>query len=323
MRKLLPWLALLVLLLSGCGDKSYVCRDFLLNTEVSVTVYRPGDRAAALDALELCEGYERVFSRTDPESELYRLNHREVSAVSPELAHVISLGLDYARRSNGAFDITMGGVSELWDFTSQDPAVPDSALIVERLPHTGWENVSVEGDTVTFSDPETALDLGGIAKGYIADRMADLLRQRGVSSAVISLGGNLYCLGKKPDGSPFQVGIQYPFEDRSQVIGGLPAADRSVVTSGLYERCFTKDGRLYHHILDPGTGWPAESGLLAVSIVSGRSVDGDALSTACFVLGLEDGMALIEATRDTEAVFITEDLQLHLSSGLEGVFYAS
>ena len=321
MRKLFPWLALLALLLSGCGGSSYIYQDFLLNTEVSVTVYRYGDRAAAQEALELCGSYEKIFSRTDPDSELYRLNRREISTVSPELAQVISLGLDYARRSGGAFDISMGGVSELWDFTAPAPQIPASEEVAERLAHTGWETVTVDGDTVSFADPETILDLGGIAKGYIADRMADYLREQGVASATISLGGNIYCLGKKLDGSPFQIGIQYPYEERNQVIGGLPASDQSVVTSGLYERCFTANGKLYHHILDPNTGWPVENGLLAVSIVSGRSVDGDALSTACFVLGLEEGMALIETTEGAEAVFITEDFQLHLSSGLEGIFY--
>ena len=321
MRKLFTCLLLLALTLTGCGGKSYVCQDFLLDTEVSVTVYRSGDRAAAQESLELCGSYEKVFSRTDPDSELYRLNHRETAEVSPELAQVISLGLDYARRSNGAFDITMGGVSELWGFAAPEPQVPDFSQVAERLAHAGWEKVTVDGNAVSFADPETVIDLGAIAKGYIADRMADFLRERGVSSAVISLGGNLYCLGKKTDGSDFQVGIQYPYEERNQVIGGLPVSDQSVVTSGLYERCFMVDGTLYHHILDPETGWPVENGLLAVSIVSGKSVDADALSTACFVLGLEEGMAFIEATEDAEAVFITEDLQLHLSSGLEGVFY--
>ena len=321
MRKVAPYLLLLALLLSGCGSQKYVYQDFLLNTEVSVTVYRRGDQAAAQEALELCRAYEKIFSRTDPDSELYRLNSRETGSVSLELAQVISLGLDYARRSGGAFDITMGGVTSLWDFTAGDPQVPDPGEVAERLSHTGWETVTVEGNAVSFADPETVIDLGGIAKGYIADRLADCLRSEGVSSAVISLGGNIYCLGRKPDGSDFQVGVQYPYEERNQVIGGLPASDQSVVTSGLYERCFTVDGVLYHHILSPETGWPVKNGLLAVSIVSERSVDGDALSTACFVLGLEKGMALVEDTEDVEAVFITDDFQLHLSSGLEGVFY--
>lgn len=321
MRKLLFCLLPLCLLLTGCGSNPRTQRDFILNTEVYVTVYRARDEAAASEAMALCRDYEKVFSRTDPDSELYRLNSRETNTVSDELAQVIALGLDYARLTGGAFDIAMGSVTALWDFTAEEPQVPDSGAVAEAMAHAGWEKVRLEGNTVIFSDPETTLDLGGIAKGYIADRMAELLAEKGVSSAIISLGGNLYCLGTKPDGSDFQVGIQYPYQERNETIGGLGVHDRSVVTSGLYERCFTADGRLYHHILDPETGWPVENGLLAVSIVSGRSVDGDALSTACFVLGLEDGLALIEETEGVEAVFITADFQLHLSTGLEGLFY--
>ncbi len=320
MRQLIPCILLLSLLLTGCEKEPAVQNAFLLDTEVSVTIY-DGPEAAAQGAIDLCRDYEAVFSRTDSASELFRLNHREISQVSPELAQVIALGLEYARLSGGAFDITMGGVSELWDFCTESPQVPGQDDVAERLACAGWETVHVEGTAVMFDHPGTVIDLGGIAKGYIADRMAEYLRSEGVSSATISLGGNLYCLGRKPDGSAFQVGVQYPYQARNTVIGGLPAADQSVVTSGLYERCFTVGVNLYHHILDPTTGWPVDNGLLAVSIVSERSVDGDALSTACFVLGLGDGMALVEALDGVEAIFITDDFQIHLSSGLDGVFY--
>lgn len=320
MRKILPWL-LLALLLTGCQTKPLTQRDFILNTEVYVTVYRHKDQKAAESALKLCREYEKVFSRTDPESELHHLNSRRISQVSDELAQVIALGLDYAQLSDGAFDITMGGITNLWDFTTDTPSLPDAAAVDKALSHSGWEGVAVEGNTVIFRDDATILDLGAIAKGYIADRMAEHLAQQGVSSAIISLGGNIYSLGQKPDGSDFQVGIQYPYEERNTTLGGLPASNKSVVTSGLYERCFTLNGKLYHHILDPKTGWPVENDLLAVSIVSQRSVDGDALSTACFVLGLEEGMDLIESLEDIEAIFVTADFQYHLSPGLVGVFY--
>ena len=153
--------------------------------------------------------------------------------------------------------------------------------------------------------------------------MAAYLREEGVASAIIDLGGNLYCLGTKPGGQPFQVGIQYPYEDRQTVIGSLPAEDLSVVTSGVYERCFTVDGTLYHHILDTATGYPVENDLLSVTIVSGASVDGDALSTACFALGREAGTALIESRENVEAIFITDDFAIHITSGLEGVFQSA
>ena len=323
MRKLLPAIVLLSLLLSGCGNRQPVVREaFLLDTFVSVTLY-DGSEETAQGALDLCRRYEAVFSRTDPDSELCRLNCREISQVSDELAEVIALGLDYARLTDGAFDITAGSVTSLWDFSAETPQVPDPAAVAEGLTHVGWERVSLTGNTVGFSDPETVIDLGGIAKGYIADRMADYLREEGVASAIIDLGGNLYCLGTKPGGQPFQVGVQYPYEDRQTVIGSLPAEDLSVVTSGVYERCFTVDGTLYHHILDTATGYPVENDLLSVTIVSGASVDGDALSTACFALGREAGTALIESRENVEAIFITDDFAVHITSGLEGVFQSA
>ena len=323
MRKLLPAIVLLSLLLSGCGNRQPVVREaFLLDTFVSVTLY-DGSEETAQGALDLCRRYEAVFSRTDPDSELCRLNCREISQVSDELAEVIALGLDYARLTDGAFDITAGSVTSLWDFSAETPQVPDPAAVAEGLTHVGWEKVSLTGNTVVFSDPETIIDLGGIAKGYIADRMAAYLREEGVASAIIDLGGNLYCLGTKPGGQPFQVGIQYPYEDRQTVIGSLPAEDLSVVTSGVYERCFTVDGTLYHHILDTATGYPVENDLLSVTIVSGASVDGDALSTACFALGREAGTALIESRENVEAIFITDDFAVHITSGLEGVFQSA
>ena len=323
MRKLLPCILLLALLLSGCGEPQPLVReDFLLDTFVSVTLY-DGSEEQAQGALDLCRSYENIFSRTAPDSELYRLNHREISQVSDDLAEVIALGLDYAQLTGGAFDITTGSITSLWDFASDTPQVPDPAAVKEGLAHVGWEKVALNGNTVTFSDPETIIDLGGIAKGYIADRMAEYLRGEGVTSAIIDLGGNLYCLGTKPGGQPFQVGIQYPYEDRQTVIGSLPAEDLSVVTSGVYERCFTVDGKLYHHILDTTTGYPVENDLLSVTIISDASVDGDALSTSCFALGMEAGMSLIENLEGVEAIFITNDFATHITSGLEGVFQSA
>ena len=173
----------------------------------------------------------------------------------------------------------------------------------------------MEGNTVTFADPETVIDLGGVAKGYIADRLADFLRGEGVTSAIIDLGGNLYCLGSRPGGEPFQVGIQYPYEERQTTIGGLPAENLSVVTSGLYERSFTLDGRLYHHILDPDTGWPVENDLLAVSIVSERSVDGDALSTPASCWDWRRGWIWWRTPKGWRRCSSPAIFRVHLSSG--------
>lgn len=312
----------LAVLVSGCQRQPVTERGFLLDTIVSVTVYR-GPTNAAKGALALCGEYETVFSRTNPDSELYKLNHRETDTPPPELLDVICLGLEYGERTNGAFSVTMGAVSGLWDFHAEKPSLPDAEEVAKKTASAGREAVTVQDGRVFFQNPDVELDLGGIAKGYIAGQLAAYLQEQGVTSALIDLGGNLYCLGSREDGTPFQIGVQYPYEDRNVVIGGLPAENLSVITSGVYERGFVLDGTVYHHILNPATGWPVENELLAVTITSKTPVVGDILSTACFVLGLEHGLALVEEIPEAEAVFITKDFQIHLSSGLEGVFYAT
>lgn len=316
--------ACLAAVLGGCGKRKTepVSRSgFLLNTFVTVTLYDTEDERILDGCMDLCRDYEGMLSRTVETSEVYRINHREPGTremeVSEETAEVIEKGLYYSRISDGAFDITVEPLSSLWDFTAQDPQVPDEESIRENLPKVGYEKISVSGNKILFSDDETCIDLGAIAKGYIADRMKDYLEEQGVRSAIINLGGNVLCIGKNTDGNPFRIGIQRPYGDYSETVGLVEAEDLSVVSSGVYERHFEKDGVNYHHILDPKTGYPYENGLTAVTILSSRSVDGDGLSTACFSLGLEKGMELLDSIDGVCGGFITDDGELHCSQGME------
>lgn len=161
------------------------------------------------------------------------------------------------------------------------------------------------------------LDLGAIAKGYIADKIKEFLMEKGVKSAIINLGGNVLCIGGKPDKAPFNIGIQKPFADRKETIAVMELSDKSIVSSGIYERFFERDGNFYHHILNPKTGYPYDNSLVAVTIISDKSVDGDGLSTSCFALGLEEGMKLINSIENVHAVFITDDYKPHFSDGFE------
>ncbi|HIX51987.1 MAG TPA: FAD:protein FMN transferase [Candidatus Lachnoclostridium stercoripullorum] len=312
-----------VLAAGGCGRRQAepVSRsDFLLNTFVTVTLYDSEDEAILDGCLELCSHYEDLLSRTKEDSEIFRLNHREPGTremeVSAETAEVIERGLYYSRLSGGAFDITVEPLSSLWDFTAAEPELPDPEMIRENLPKVGYERVSVSGNTIVFADDETRIDLGAIAKGYIADKMKEYLLEQGVESAIINLGGNVLCVGGYGE-EPFRIGIQRPYADRSETVGVLEIRDLSAVSSGVYERHFEKDGVNYHHILDPKTGYPYENGLTAVTIVSEKSVDGDGLSTTCFSLGLERGMELVNSLEHVWAVFITDDGELHYSDGME------
>ncbi len=292
---------------------------FLLNTFVSVTLYDSQDESLLEGSLELCRQYEELFSTTIETSEISRINDRDpeetVITVSEETAKLIQKGLDYGELTGGAFDITIEPVSSLWDFSGSDAALPDAEALEEAVRRVDYRTVHVDGDQVILDSPDTAIDLGAIAKGYIADRIKDYLLENGVRSATINLGGNVLCVGTRPDGTPFRIGLQMPFADRNETIAILNIDDLSVVTSGVYERYFTLDGVTYHHLLNPEDGCPYQNGLLAVTVVSPLSVDGDALSTSCFALGLEKGMELAESMDGVYAYFITDDYEIHYSEG--------
>lgn len=293
--------------------------DFKLNTVVTITVYDSHKEKLLEQAMELCDYYESLFSRTFSSSELYQLNHKTLPSkdgfynISPDTANVIQKGLEYSRLSSGAFDISIEPVSSLWDFTSKEHYLPSPIDIKRALPLVNYENITLKNNQVHFANENMGLDLGAIAKGYIADKIKEFLMNNGVTSGIINLGGNVLCIGKRPDGHPFSVGIQDPFQERNETILQIPVTDQSLVSSGVYERSFEKDGVLYHHILDPKTGYPFHNGLVSVTILSNASVDGDGLSTTCFSLGLKKGMELINSIPNVEALFITEDHTLHYS----------
>ena len=296
---------------------------FKLNTVVTLTLYDSTDEELLQEAMDLCDDYEQLFSRTLETSELYQLNHgtlpnqEHAYTISSDTAELISKGLEYGELSKGAFDITIGPVSSLWDFTSEQKKVPKKEELDAALPLVNYQDVQISQEQVTFAKEGMMLDLGAIAKGYIADKIKEFLLEHEVKSATINLGGNVLCVGEKPDGMPFRIGIQKPFADRSETIAVMDIADKSVVSSGIYERYFEQDGTFYHHILNPATGMPYDNHLVSVTIISDKSVDGDGLSTSCFALGLEKGMELVNSLPDVQAVFITDDYQMHYSDGFE------
>ena len=309
-------------IISSCSRNTHPTSvsGFKLNTYITITVYDKVDPAILERCLSICDTYENMFSRTITDSTLSQLNNHNTTTVPDDLGRIIEYGLNSAKISNGSFDITIGSVSSLWDFTSENPSVPDKDAIKQSLPYVGYKNVSLQKNndasgTWTVLIPEgTIIDLGAVAKGYIADRLKEYLISSGVKSAIINLGGNILCVGSKPDRSDFSIGVKKPFSE-SEVMATLKINGKSVVSSGIYERCFTSDGILYHHILNPFTGYPYNNSLTSVTIISDSSVDGDCLSTTCFTLGLDKGMELIEQTEGTEAIFVTSDGSMHYSSG--------
>lgn len=293
---------------------------FKLNTFAQIDSYSGIPKKTLNEALNLCDYYENIFSRTKEDSELSRVNSNQTTDISKELYELISAGLEYAALSNGAFDITIGSVSKLWDFTAESPKVPDSGQIAEALTHVDYTSVSVSdnGDgTYSISKPDDViLDLGAVAKGYIADKIKDFLEENGVKHAIINLGGNVLCIGKKTNTDNFGIGVRKPFAANNEVLVALSIDDSSVVSSGNYERYFyADDGTFYHHILNPATGYSYDNDLSDVTILSKDSLTGDCLSTTCFCLGLDDGMKLIESLDGIEAIFVTNEGEIHYSSG--------
>nr|WP_162156370.1 FAD:protein FMN transferase [[Eubacterium] cellulosolvens] len=240
---------------------------------------------------ELCEEMESTLSAQKEGSELYRLNHRSEQAVevSEPLADCIRRGLEFCELSEGAFDITILPVRELWDFETEDhvSAVPKEEEIKRELERVDYRKVHIDGQTVTFDAADTMIDLGGIAKGYISERLRKYLKGEGCTSAMINLGGNVSALGTKPGGKSWVVGIQKPFSDRGEILTTVEAEDQAVISSGIYERYFRANGQFYHHILDPKTGYPAETDLNQVTIIGGDDTACDALATIGIVLGRE------------------------------------
>ena len=247
-----------------------------------------------LDAVvERCQGFEQTLSRTLPSSDVGRINAAGgvPVEVASETADLVSRALDYCKASDGLFDITIGAVSSLWDF--KQGVVPTDEQIAEALPHVGYGCVQVSGQRVTLTDPQAKLDLGGIAKGYVADVLVAQLEDAGVTSGYVNLGGNVKVLGTKPDGTAWRVGVRDPHPEarESDSIARVTLEGGSVVTSGLYERRFEKDGKSYWHILDPRTGYPAQSDLVSATVVSEQSIDGDGYTKPLFMMGRERALS--------------------------------
>ncbi|MDY2679348.1 MAG: FAD:protein FMN transferase [Lentihominibacter sp.] len=325
--------AVIIIPQTGCGGKEPVSgSEFCLDTSCEITIYdmegMSEDKAAGIidQAFAEIREYENMLSRTVEGSDVYRINHADGKSteVSAETLDVIRTGLLMAELSGGKFDITVGALTDLWKFTSDNPSVPEDQEIRKALETVGYENITMKGNEVGLSDSETRIDLGGVAKGYIADKTGEYMEAQGVTKAIINLGGNITAIGEKEEDTPWTIGIERPYSDRSEIVGSIKVSDKTVVTSGIYERQFVEDGVRYHHVLDPQTGYPAETDLEAVTItaVKGNSGFCDSLSTACLILGKEKAHRLVLKLQDEypqmeiEAAFIDKNDNIAQTDGM-------
>ena len=296
---------LILLLLCGCnsGETENSETRFLLDTVCTVTADCGDDIING--AFSLCENLERTLSKTVTDSDVYKLNNTEgFVSVSDGTLKTVERALYYSELSGGKFDITIAPVSALWDFKNQ--VIPSRDEISEALQNVDYHSIEIKNGEISSGTKQ--IDLGGIAKGYIADRATEYLKENGAENALVNFGGNICMIGG------YNIGIQKPFDD--SVIASIALKDKCVVTSGIYERYIESDGKIYHHILDPKTGYGAENELASVTVIGEKALDCDALSTVCMLLGTESGMDIINNTADTEAVFIDRENNITLSSGL-------
>lgn len=256
----------------------------------------------------MCEQYENLFSRTIPTSDVARINgaQGEAVVVATETAQLVARALTYCEKSGGVFDVTAGCLTRLWDF--HRGIVPEKQTLQQAVQHVDWHTVSVfqENDTwyVQLTDPDAALDVGGIAKGWIADELGKYLQHEGFENFLINLGGNVLAHGHNAKGKPWTIGITNPFPDQSENVV-VRCTGESVVTSGTYERCFQKNGVLMHHILDPQTGFPVVTDAVGATIVCEKSIDAEGFSTTALALGVEGGLAFCKAQPEIiSAIFI-------------------
>ncbi len=306
--------------LIGCNQTpaSISKSGFYFDTVITVTLYDEQQESVLEDCFALAEDYENLLSPSLPCSDIYKINHAKGTpvTVSDETLFIIQKGLEYAKVSEDNFDITVGCLSSLWNFSENLAIVPNETDIGAALATVDYHNIIIDGNNISLQNPDSQLDVGGLAKGYIADQMKEYLNDKGITSGIINLGGNVLVIGPKDNGEYYNIGIQKPFSPDGTAAAMVQITNQTVVSSGVYERYFYQGDQLFHHLLNPKTGYPFDQNLLGVTIICSSSVDGDGLSTTCFALGLEDGMKLIEARPDTEAIFITADYQIHKSSGI-------
>lgn len=284
---------------SGGSESSYTDREFLFDTECTITAYGKNAEEAVKAAFERLEEVHSLTDMYSESSDVYRINTaaaNESVEISPSTADILDTALRISEASDGAFDITVAAVTKLWDFKSEAPKPPHESAVCEALSHVGLNNLILDSEklTVTKTDSKTEIDLGGAAKGYAGDEALRVMKELGIEAAIADLGGNVTCMGSNPkskDGK-WRVGIQVPFAPTGEYDDIVETSGGAIVTSGTYQRSFEYCGKLYHHIIDPKTGFPAAADYSSVTVICDSSRLADCLATACFVMGRENGNAL-------------------------------
>lgn len=318
----------LFMIIKNKKEDKYSSTYYNLGTINEITLYditkKDCDRI-----LKKCESIlkdiDNKMSSQITSSEISKINNKagdDYVKVSDDTYYVIKESIIFSSMSNDTFDISVGPIVDLWAIGTENAKVPTKKEIKDKLPLVNYKDILLNDNSksVKLAKKDMKIDLGGIAKGYAADKIYEYLKEEKLESALINLGGNIYVLGSKENNQPFSIGVQDPTKPRGNSIGNIKVSNKSVVTSGIYERYLEKNNKIYHHMLDPHTGYPFDNNLSSVTIVSDKSIICDALSTTTFGLGVEKGLKLVENLDGVDAIFITKDKKIYLSNNLKNKF---
>lgn len=327
---------MIAILITGCTQSTkgetlqlnknpYSKTEFLLGTVVTIKIYDNDKEDVLESAFERIEELEEQISAEKQESLVNEINKNagiRPIKVSKDIYRLIESGKQHSQLANGLFDISIGPLTQLWHIGFPDARKPEQHEIDHVLPLVNYENIELnkQNQTVYLTEKDMKLDLGAIAKGFITDEVVTVLKEAGVTSAIIDLGGNIYAYGQNPSGDQWFIGIQDPFSARGNIVGKIQQENKSIVTSGIYERYLEIDGMKYHHLLNPNDGYPFNNDIAGITIITSSSTDADALSTAVFAKGIKEGMEYVERFEDTEAIFIDHNKNVYITSGIKGKF---
>ena len=314
--------------LTDNGDGSFSCDLFAMDTIMQLKAYGGKEASQALtDASNEITRLDQELNVTNKMSPVYAINHRTSDTANGDTANVLKQSLRLAQLTGGAFDPTIYPVVRAWGFTTQDYRVPPQDEITELLSHVGYKGVKAEEQKdgslhLDFPDEQMEIDTGGIGKGYASEKIYEIMKNDGVRSAVVSLGGNVMTIGKKPDGTRWNVAIEDPYNSGGSAYAGIiQLADRFAITSGGYQRFFEENGHTYIHIMDPSTGQPVDNDLSSVTIISDSGTEGDALSTALYVMGLEKAIDYWKTTDlDFDIILISSNREIYISESISEDF---
>ncbi len=311
----LAGLLILFIVVYGCGQRFPTKKEFLMDTEVEI-ILPQGSEEDFTTAFNEMRRIEKLMDVYDPGSELSRINKladKRAIKVSKEIFEVLKEALKYSRLTSGAFDMSIRPLCALWGERGKLKEIPEVREIEERLPLVNYKNIILneKNQTVEFRREGMALDLGGVAKGYALDCAIRVLKERGIKEALINAGGDIKVMGERV----WKIGLQHPREE-NKVLAVIRLKDQAIATSGDYQRYFIKEGKRYHHIINPETGYPADE-CMSATIIGPNATQADSLATGVFVLGPKEGMELIESLKDVEGIIIDSQGKILLSSGLK------